>query len=87
MALEGPFPLTSASSAHGSEREEHLAELEEFVVSTLYVQRPNVEWDDVIGLQEAKSEISMAVGVPLDYPGTPQGVKAPKGILLFGVNF
>jgi len=50
------------------------------------VQKPNVKWDDVGGLEEAKQALREAIEWPLKYPETfkEAGVKPPKGILLYG---
>ncbi len=49
------------------------------------VSRPNVKFDDVIGANDAKSELTYFVNYlknPHRYTGT--GVKAPRGVLLYG---
>ncbi len=49
------------------------------------VSRPNVHFEDVIGAQEAKKELAYFVEYlkdPKKYTGT--GVKAPKGVILYG---
>ena len=50
------------------------------------VQKPNVKWDDVGGLKEAKQALREAIEWPLKYPEIfkEAGVKPPKGILLYG---
>lgn len=49
------------------------------------VSKPNVHFDDVIGAQDAKKELTYFVEYlknPKKYMGT--GVKAPKGVILYG---
>ncbi len=50
------------------------------------IQKPNVKWDDVGGLKEAKQALREAIEWPLKYPEIfkEAGVKPPKGILLYG---
>ena len=51
------------------------------------MQVPNVTWDDVGGLDEAKQELKEAVEWPLKYPDKFKefGVRPPKGTLLYGI--
>ena len=50
------------------------------------VETPNVNWDDVGGLEKVKQELKEAVEWPLKYPESfvKLGIKPPKGILLYG---
>jgi transitional endoplasmic reticulum ATPase len=50
------------------------------------VQRPNVKWEDIGGLEEAKQALREAIEWPLKYPKLFEeaGAKPPKGILLHG---
>jgi transitional endoplasmic reticulum ATPase len=52
----------------------------------VYVERPNVRWDDVGGLSKVKSQLMEAVEVPIKRPEvfSGMGIRAPKGVLLFG---
>jgi len=47
---------------------------------------PNVKWDNVGGLESVRQELAEAVEWPLKHPEAfkRMGVKAPKGILLYG---
>jgi len=47
---------------------------------------PNVKWEDIGGLEQAKQELREAVEWPLKYPKAFQkiGIRPPKGILIFG---
>jgi transitional endoplasmic reticulum ATPase len=47
---------------------------------------PNVKWDDIGGLERVRQELAEAVEWPLKHPEVfkRMGVKAPKGILLYG---
>ncbi len=50
------------------------------------VEVPNVRWEDIGGLDEAKIELREAVEWPLKYPDAfkRMGIEPPAGILLFG---
>ncbi len=50
------------------------------------VEKPNVKWNDVGGLENVKSELKEAVEWPLKNPDSFKriGIKPPKGILLYG---
>lgn len=50
------------------------------------VERPNVKWDDVGGLAKVKMQLQEAVEVPIKHPEVfkDMGIRAPKGVLLFG---
>ncbi len=50
------------------------------------IETPNVHWDDVGGLDKLKQELKESVEWPLKHPHSFKriGVKAPKGILIYG---
>jgi len=50
------------------------------------VEVPNVRWEDVGGLEDAKQELKEAVEWPLKYPDSfkRMGIEPPHGILLYG---
>src|SRR3990167_6361141 len=50
------------------------------------VEVPNVKWEDVGGLEEAKQELKEAVEWPLKFPQafTRLGVRPPRGVLIYG---
>jgi transitional endoplasmic reticulum ATPase len=52
----------------------------------VYIETPNVHWDEVGGLEEVKQALKEAVEWPLKYPErfTRLGIQPPKGILLQG---
>ena len=64
-----------------------LKEIQPSALREVLVQVPDVGWDDVGGLDDAKQELKEAVEWPLKYPENFQrlGVKPPKGILLYGI--
>ncbi len=50
------------------------------------VETPNVNWEDVGGLEDIKQELKEAVEWPMKYPGsfTRMGIRPSRGILLYG---
>ncbi len=52
----------------------------------VYIESPNIPWDEVGGLEEVKQNLKEAVEWPLKNPErfTRLGINAPKGILLHG---
>ncbi|HDZ17660.1 MAG TPA: AAA family ATPase [archaeon] len=66
--------------------EEALKEVVPSGIREVFVEVPNVTWDQVGGLQDLKQRLIEAVEWPLSHPTifTRMGVKPPKGILLYG---
>ncbi len=56
------------------------------LIREVYVEVPEVRWDDIGGLDEVKQELREAVEWPLKYPDVfeKMGIRPPRGILLFG---
>ena len=52
----------------------------------VFIEVPNVKWDDVGGLEDVKQELIEAVEWPLQHPVvfTRMGIKPPKGVLIYG---
>ncbi|MEM2143477.1 MAG: CDC48 family AAA ATPase, partial [Candidatus Thorarchaeota archaeon] len=50
------------------------------------VEKPNVRWDDIGGLEDVKFQIRAAVEAPLKYPDVfaQMKVRTPRGLLLYG---
>ncbi len=63
-----------------------LREVEPSAIREVFVEVPNVTWDDVGGLGDIKRRLSEAVEWPLKYPQLFEqaGVAPPKGLLLSG---
>ncbi|MHA1985887.1 MAG: CDC48 family AAA ATPase [Promethearchaeota archaeon] len=55
-------------------------------IREVFVEVPNVTWDQVGGLEELKQRLVEAVEWPLSHPTifTRMGIRPPKGILLYG---
>lgn len=63
-----------------------LNEMEPSAMREVFVEIPNVKWEDVGGLENVKRELLEAVEWPLKYHGlfTYSGAAPPKGIFLYG---
>lgn len=60
-------------------------ELAAVVSRDIYLENPNVYWNDIIGLKEAKRLVKESVVYPIRYPQLFTGILSPwKGLLLYG---
>lgn len=52
----------------------------------LLIEKPNVKWSDIGGMKDLKLKLKQIVEWPINYPETFDrlGIKAPKGLLMFG---
>eukprot|EP00049_Salpingoeca_infusionum_P004795 m.83851 g.83851 ORF g.83851 m.83851 type:complete len:614 (+) comp12730_c0_seq1:140-1981(+) len=61
------------------------AALVERIMSEIMEHSPNVSWDDIAGLEDAKRTIKELVIWPMQRPDLFRGLRSmPKGVLLFG---
>jgi transitional endoplasmic reticulum ATPase len=67
--------------------DEALRDVQPSAMREVLVQRPNVGWEDIGGLQQVKEELAEAIEWPLKHADlfTEADVKPPKGILLYGL--
>lgn len=62
-------------------KEEHSSALLDTIIS----EKPNVHWEDIAGLHEAKKSLNEALVMPIKYPAFFTGNVQPwRGILLYG---
>ena len=55
------------------------------LLGAIVMEKPNVQWDDVAGLESAKESLKEAVILPIKFPQLFTGKRKPwKGILLYG---
>ena len=55
------------------------------LTEAIVIEKPNVKWDDVAGLEGAKEALKEAVILPIKFPHLFTGKRKPwRGILLFG---
>ena len=74
-----------ANKEGGGGEDDEDAKLKEQLSGTLVTEMPNVKWDDVAGLENAKQALKEAVILPIQYPQLFEGKRQPwKGILLYG---
>ena len=64
----------------------HLKDVQPSALREVYVQRPNVQWTDIGGLQEVKEELKEAIEWPLKHADlfAQADIIPPKGLLLYG---
>lgn len=75
----------SGDSDDGSDPEKK--KLQSKLAGAIVIERPNIKWSDVAGLDLAKEALKEAVILPIRFPHFFTGKRIPwKGILLFGVS-
>lgn len=81
-----PYEVLSKLEVTMGDFEVALREVEPSAVREVFVEVPNVTWDDVGGLEEVKRQLREAVQWPLRYPQLFEVARLdpPKGALLFG---
>ncbi|KAK0660798.1 P-loop containing nucleoside triphosphate hydrolase protein [Cercophora samala] len=92
--LVGANGSSTAGTAKGKEAgedgsppelDEDSKKLRNALAGAILQERPNVSWDDVAGLEQAKEALKEAVLLPIKFPHLFQGKRQPwKGILLYG---
>jgi len=81
-----PYEQLSGLEVRADDFVSALKEVEPSAIREVFVEVPDVGWDDVGGLSEVKERLRRAVEWPLQYASIYRraGVNPPKGILLAG---
>jgi transitional endoplasmic reticulum ATPase len=81
-----PYDALRKLEVHMEDFLQALHEVEPSAIREVFVEIPEVRWEDVGGLSAVKQQLIEAVEWPLRHPElfTKAGVKPPKGILLSG---
>ncbi|MEW5760741.1 MAG: CDC48 family AAA ATPase [Candidatus Thermoplasmatota archaeon] len=86
--VEKPVPadVLEKMKVTNDDFKEALKEIEPSSLRDVFVDIPNVSWDDIGGLDEIKQMLKEVVEWPLKYPDRFKkvGISPPKGILLYG---
>ena len=60
-------------------------EMSQIIEESIIAKVINVHWDDIVGIENAKSKLTETIILPAKKPELFQGLRTPtKGILLFG---
>lgn len=69
----------------GNNNNDEKDKFKELISEAILTEKPNVKWEDIAGLENAKSSLKEAVIMPIKFPQIFEGVRKPwKGILLYG---
>lgn len=82
--IAGSSESRSSSSTAASSKESE-DEIESAISSVIVREKPNVKWEDVAGMENAKRALREAIILPMSRPDLFKGARKPwKGILMFG---
>lgn len=69
----------------GDEQDADSKKLRGALAGAILSEKPNIRWEDVAGLEQAKEALKEAVILPIKFPHLFTGKRQPwKGILLYG---
>jgi len=69
----------------GDEDKKEQSEFAKKMGEAILSEKPNIKWEDVAGLENAKITLKEAILLPRKFPEIFQGIRTPwKGILLYG---
>jgi vacuolar protein-sorting-associated protein 4 len=76
---------TNGAGGAGDDDDADSKKLRGALQGAILSEKPNVRWEDVAGLEQAKEALKEAVILPIKFPHLFQGKRQPwKGILLYG---
>lgn len=82
--LEEPVEAKPKKAAL-SEGDKDKNKMRETVMEAIVQEKPNVTWDDIAGLEQAKEALKEAVILPINFPQLFTGNRKPwSGIMLYG---
>ena len=81
-----PPEVLDALSVESSDFDDALKRVQPSAMREVMVQMPNIGWDDIGGLDEARDRLREGVELPLKHPGSFKrlGIRPAKGFLLYG---
>jgi len=80
-----PAGETSPGGDKDDEADPERKQLRQALESAVVIEKPNVKWDEVVGLETAKETLQEAVILPMRLPHLFTGKRKPwRGILLYG---
>lgn len=74
------------SKQHKISNNSSLDKMKKELLGQLIIEKPNISWDSVMGVEEAKQALREAILVPKMFPDSGQSKNAWNGILLYGVS-
>ncbi|KAN0121419.1 P-loop containing nucleoside triphosphate hydrolase protein [Russula decolorans] len=85
MANGGPGGESKKKDDEDGDQDPEVKKLRAGLTSAILVDKPNIRWDDVAGLEVAKEALKEAVILPIKFPHLFTGKRTPwRGILLYG---
>lgn len=81
-----PSEILNMLTVTGDDFRNALREMTPSALREVFIECPDIHWNDIGGLPEAKQELKEAVEWPMKYPMLFEqgGARPPKGILLYG---
>jgi vacuolar protein-sorting-associated protein 4 len=80
-----PVSIPSFRRGDDEEHDPEVKKLRAGLANAIIVDKPDVKWDDVAGLEVAKESLKEAVVLPIKFPHLFTGKRTPwRGILLYG---
>ncbi|KAF6751372.1 katanin p60 ATPase domain-containing protein [Ephemerocybe angulata] len=81
----GPGGKKKDTEENDDDQDPETKKLRAGLSGAILTEKPNVQWDDVAGLDAAKNSLKEAVILPIKFPHLFTGKRTPwKGILLYG---